>query len=906
MDILLQNKLSKAEWISIEEPVSESEKPVLSLIRDGYENINTRINRTTTLFSITKLDPNPENDLFLFNKYFKQEIQNIIEKYGNKNQHFVTFLSKINSTSLKKLKSMDMIRIQNLDTNIQNQKTNIFEFILIDFCKKICKSIKKTTDYALYLYSMIQWKKNTIPNMNSVVSIFMDAVILYGKSYISLESIFKNAYSIIEKNPYLFQYEDLTLFSHQKELFSFCEQNKDTPKLILYIAPTGTGKTLSPIGLSKGYRIIFVCVARHIGLALAKSAISVDKKVAFAFGCETASDIRLHYFSAIEYSTNKRSGGIGKVDNSVGNNVEIMICDVQSYLIAMYYMLAFNTAETILTYWDEPTMTLDYETHPLHEKIHQNWTDNKIPNMVLSCATLPKEHEIQDVLQDFRSSFMGAIIHTITSFDCRKSIPILNSDGICVSPHMLCETLEELQVSVKYCTENKTLLRYFDLQEIIRFILYLHEKDDFTPLRKDDSEDNISKTRKIIQDTHRISNYFKDISDITMNSLKIYYLSVLSQISPDHSEQWLQIHTEMKMVETPKFQTYIKNNGDPLRRIQSVQEVNNVLKPIPRMNSAGNVKEYSTKEYLEKGIMQNMQKTHPNQLVPEQIRGILLTTNDAYTLTDGPTLYLADDVLRIGLFYIQYTRLPDTVLQQIMSTITKNEEILEKINTLEIQLSKKLQVKDNSDKKTESVGSKKKGASKTTNERSGEGNDESESLMDNITNLRSMIRIMSMEPKHIPNTIPHQMIWTPTNTPISNAFSPSIPEQIVKEIMELEIDKTYKILALLGIGILIKQPNAQYEEIIKRLAHEQRLYLVLASSDFVYGTNYQFCHGFIGKDLKNMTAQKTLQAMGRVGRNNIQQEYTIRFRDDEMIRGLFRTPEINMEAVNMCRLFCHE
>jgi len=287
--------------------------------------------------------------------------------------------------------------------------------------------------------------------------------------------------------------------------------------------------------------------------------------------------------------------------------------------------------------------------------------------------------------------------------------------------------------------------------------------------------------------------------------------------------------------------------------------------------------------------------------VPEQIRGVLLTTNDAYTLTDGPTLFLVEDVLKIGLFYVQHTKLPETILLQLMSTVTKNENILEKMKELEDQLQNKLQVKDNSDKNAQV---KKKGSKQS--ERSGEGNVESESIMDKITNLRSMIRIMSLEPKYIPNTIQHQTVWTPNNIPISNAFSPSIPEEVVKEIMELEVDKTYKILALLGIGILVKQPNAQYEEIIKRLAHEQRLYLVLASSDFVYGTNYQFCHGFIGEDLSNMTAQKTLQAMGRVGRNNIQQEYTVRFRDDEMIRGLFRTPEINREAVNMCRLFCHE
>ena len=62
----------------------------------------------------------------------------------------------------------------------------------------------------------------------------------------------------------------------------------------------------------------------------------------------------------------KRSGGIGKVDNStsIGDKVEIMICDVQSvqsYLVAMHYMLSFNAEQQIVTwYWDEPTITLDF------------------------------------------------------------------------------------------------------------------------------------------------------------------------------------------------------------------------------------------------------------------------------------------------------------------------------------------------------------------------------------------------------------------------------------------------------------------------------------------------------------------------------------------------------------------
>jgi hypothetical protein len=121
--------------------------------------------------------------------------------------------------------------------------------------------------------------------------------------------------------------------------------------------------------------------------------------------------------------------------------------------------------------------------------------------------------------------------------------------------------------------------------------------------------------------------------------------------------------------------------------------------------------------------------------------------------------------------------------------------------------------------------------------------------------------------------------------------------------MGLQIDNYLKVLLLLGIGMFMEGVNPQYLELMKKLAVQQDLYMIIASSDYVYGTNYSFCHGFLGKDMGHMTRQKTLQCMGRIGRGQIQQSYTIRFRDDDMIYGLFRKPEVNLEAENMCRLF---
>ena len=183
----------------------------------------------------------------------------------------------------------------------------------------------------------------------------------------------------------------------------------------------------------------------------------MGKKVAFAFGCETASDIRLHYFAASNYTKNWRSGGIGKVDNSVGDKVEIMICDVQSYLTAMYYMLSFNNEDNIVTYWDEPTITMDYREHEFHTYISKIWQDNIIPNIILSSATLPHEEDLQETIADFTSRFENSSVYNIVSHDCNKSIPLLNTKNEVEMPHLKYEHWEKLQESVAHCKKYKTL-----------------------------------------------------------------------------------------------------------------------------------------------------------------------------------------------------------------------------------------------------------------------------------------------------------------------------------------------------------------------------------------------------------------------------------------------------------------
>jgi len=55
-----------------------------------------------------------------------------------------------------------------------------------------------------------------------------------------------------------------------------------------------------------------------------------------------------------------------------------------------------------------------------------------------------------------------------------------------------------------------------------------------------------------------------------------------------------------------------------------------------------------------------------------------------------------------------------------------------------------------------------------------------------------------------------------------------------------------------------------------------------------------------------MTQEKTIQAFGRIGRKNNQMDYTLRVRDDTLIKKLFLPEENNIEIVNMNRLFAVE
>ena len=841
MDTTQQTKLTKSEWESVEVPVSEDEKRVLNLIIEGYSNVNIKHNNNKSLFSYAKIEKSDLIETYFYKKFFQPIVKDIAS--GEK------FDLSIKDVKLDKLKTADTIRLNNMNSNIEQMSSTIIEYVFLNFVKEMMTLFSSgNSKYAFYLYTLIQLRKISVENINKHVLNFMELCIKTVNSEMQLSNILRNAYEFIEKNPNLFKYGDISLYDHQKRLFNVFRQSQTRNRapasnLVLYIAPTGTGKTLSPIGLIENHRVIFVCAARHVGMALAKSAISAHKCVAFAFGCDTATDIRLHYFAAAAYKINKRSGGIGKVDNSVGTKVELIICDAKSYLIAMYYMLSFNNKDRIITYWDEPTIGLDCATHPLHEIIHRNWSENQIPNMVLSSATLPKEEMLMPMIMDFRAKFENVVLTTIESYDFNKSISILNKSGFSVCPHNMFDDYYKLQQCAEYCNDNKTLLRYFDLKEIIQFIEYL-------------------KTSGFIPEQYMPENYFEnDISKIKMNSIKIYYLELIKSLN---EEVWPTIQKYVSITMRRKFDT------NEIKKTSSMGSKSAASgKPLTRTASVS-----SEPSYIDKAKASSLASG-----------GILLTTADAHTLTDGPTIYLTENIKTICNFYIQQSNIPKTVFDELFRKLGENNTIVAKISKLEHTLEDELGTIASKDKKMSGDELSSPTARRIDEE---------------IRELKSQIKILSLDSVYVPNTVQHQEIWVPKT--VEQAFIPNIDPDTVKKVMELEIDDRLKILLLLVIGSFEYQENTAYTEIVKEMANQKRLFMIIASSDYIYGTNYQFCHEIIGKDLTNMSQQKTIQALGRVGRNNVQQDYTARFRDDEIIYNLFRTQPVNIEADMMCKL----
>lgn len=801
---LRQTRLTADEWDALEVPIGQAELDILRVIKNGYNDVSYCKNKALSMVTFMKIHKDLSHyHLFFYNRYFATTIAEFKTKYKCPS----CSIPKEKKKNVYKLKKSDIIRIKNADRKLNAVKGNIFEYILLGQLKILYRAKLNTKAFYSTYYTLSVLLKRHIEGLNPYVMGHAQATIDAYLPSINTQGFVRTAPSFMDGNVTLARYEDTKLYTHQKELFALAKLSGG--KLILYQAPTGMGKTVSPVGLSDGKKIIFVCAAKHIGLQLARACISLELKIAVAFGCDDPGGIRLHYFAAKDYERNRRTGGIFRVDNAVGDDVQIIISDIQSYLPSMHYMLAFNRKEDIVWYWDEPTITLDYQHHKYHSVLAKNWKNNLIPNIVLSSATLPSQEELAPFIKSYMVRFDSVAIHTIQGEDRSKSIPVLDPSGYLVLPHLIFPEHSSVRACVTYVTATRAVMRHLPLCGICPAIDCI---TDLFPIKR----------------RYQLNNYYESVLSITSKSLKTYYLFLLNSLS----SIW------------PKIYEYFQTKRE---------------------------------KYLSSTVY--------------------LTTKDAQTLRGGPTLFLARDIGKIARYCVRSAAISETVLQQVLASISHNTNIRKKIIALEADLTR--------------MGEHKAGPRQDRDGKGGRDRGEKTELEDRqraLECLHMSIRKVQLPPQFIPNSPEHLRLWHPlldsTQSSVLGApFTASIGPDIAKQIMMSTVEPKWKILLLMGIGVFTSHNCPRYTSIMRELAHKEQLYLIIADTDYIYGTNYQFCHGYLGKDLGAISQEKVLQALGRIGRSKGDLNYSVRLRNQKLIPKLFLKEEDKTEVRNMNRLF---
>ena len=736
MDEFKQCKLCKSEWINMEKSISNKEKIIMNIIKNGYDNIQIVHNEYKCIEQMIKLD-HIDNHYYIYIYVLEPYIQKKYNKYIN--IHIKMKKSK------KTLNSSDKIRLNNI-THIDES----IEHKLLELYKKYFKSNKEHKNSILYYYN-IQYFIQHYDINPYMKELFME---LFKNKLYKPQDILENCNKVIENNS-IFDYKPIELYSHQKEIYSIVKEKKRF--LLFYTSPTCSGKTLTPIGLTHEYNVIFICASRHIGVNLAKSAINVGVKCGFAFGCSSIKDIRLHYFSVNSYNDKYKNP-----DHSDGSKLNLLISDIHSYEYAMNYLLQFSDLENIILFWDEPTISMDHDTHKLHEHLKYIWTINKIPRVILSSATLP--NHLEPIIEHFKTKFEDSYFHSLEVSNLENNIILVNQENEVIMPHNYFKELSSIKQFIS--EKGNKYMKFLSVSECAQYILESSFLDEW------------NKT---------------NINDINSNFIKEFYYKV--------------IQNELR-------ETKAKTNFD----------IN-----------------------------------------------IGFTTHNACSITYGPALWIVENIDYYSEQLILNSSIHESILDQLKKSIDYNYELGQKINKLQKDYQDKIAKDEDNENKMKQL----------------RFDPATKELLHKIETLKKQYKNIQLDPLFLPNSITHYQHWTRKQKyNDSNVFKGDIDEESVQVIMELDVSFHYKILLLLGIGIL-HQDNIEYNNIMKELADSKKLMLIIASSDYIYGTNYQFAHAYLSEDLKDITQEKLIQAIGRVGRKEKNKTFTFRFRSNHYVSILF-------------------
>ena len=165
---LNQSKLSKNEWNSTEISVSQEEKEILNIIIKGYNNVNIIYNKNLSFIDYLKLEPNENIMDYIYTEYFEPLIKKLIKKYG--------FLyNSFSPIKLKRVNSVEKLKLENMSKVINDCGNKIFEFYLIHMVENIMhyKKKNKMPKFYKYYYTLHHLINLHIKNINEKVLNFV-------------------------------------------------------------------------------------------------------------------------------------------------------------------------------------------------------------------------------------------------------------------------------------------------------------------------------------------------------------------------------------------------------------------------------------------------------------------------------------------------------------------------------------------------------------------------------------------------------------------------------------------------------------------------------------------------------------------------------------------------------------
>ena len=138
---LNQRKLTRDEWNSIEVPVSADEKRILQLIQDGYKDVMLKRNTTPSMLQHLKVEDNEAIDRYVFARYIQDPLAKVVRYAKSSPVPFTK--EKLDQSSVKK---KDLFRFGNTDSQLEQVKSSVFEFVLLDILKQTLKSREKNNN----------------------------------------------------------------------------------------------------------------------------------------------------------------------------------------------------------------------------------------------------------------------------------------------------------------------------------------------------------------------------------------------------------------------------------------------------------------------------------------------------------------------------------------------------------------------------------------------------------------------------------------------------------------------------------------------------------------------------------------------------------------------------------------